>query len=122
MTREMICITCPIGCRLTVDIDASGKVLVSGNGCARGVVYAEAEIRAPKRVVTFCVRAAGSAQKPGTTMVPCKTKDAFPKELIPRLIAELRALRVELPVKMGGPLLRDALGTGIDVVATRSVD
>ena len=124
MAREMICISCPIGCRLTVETDSSGNILVSGNGCARGVVYAEAEMRSPKRVVTSCVRAgrAGAARASGWTMVPCKTKEAFPKETIPRLLEELRRTQIELPVKLGDPLLRDALGTGIDVVATQSVE
>lgn len=122
MAREMMCITCPIGCRLTVEVDASGSIRVTGNGCARGVVYAEAEMRSPKRVVTFSVRAAASSRAAGSTMVPCKTKEAFPKERIPELIEELRKLRAELPIKTGDPLLRDALGTGIDVVATMSVD
>ncbi len=117
MAREMICITCPIGCRLRVEEGADGGLSVSGNGCARGVAYAEAEIRSPRRVVTACVRA-GEGKG---AMLPCKTKEPFPKELIPRLLGELRLLRPPLPVKMGDPLIRDALGTGIDVVATKSL-
>jgi CxxC motif-containing protein len=117
MAREMICISCPIGCRLRVETDAQRNILVSGNGCARGVAYAEAEMRAPTRVVTLCVRAGAD----GSVMLPCKTKEAFPKELIPKLIAELKEKRAGLPIALGDVIMHDALGTGIDVVATRSM-
>ena len=41
MKREMICVSCPIGCALSVELDGDGKVLsVSGNTCKRGEKYA----------------------------------------------------------------------------------
>lgn len=117
MTREMTCVTCPIGCRLTAERAESGEIRVGGNKCDRGRVYAEAELTSPKRVLTLCLRAGAG----GTAMLPCKTAAPFPKELIPELIAELRKLRVALPAALGDVVLADALGTGIDVVATRSL-
>lgn len=117
MAREMICITCPIGCRLSVEEGPGGELLVTGNRCERGKAYAEAEVRSPKRVLTLCVRAGAD----GSLLLPCKTAAPFPKERILALIAELRRLRVGLPIAMGDVVLADALGTGIDVVATRSL-
>lgn len=116
MAREMICITCPIGCRLSVEEGPAGELLVTGNKCERGKAYAEAEVKSPKRVLTLCVRAGAD----GSVLLSCKTAAPFPKEKIPALIAELGKLRVALPVAMGDAVLADALGTGIDVVATRS--
>ena len=34
--KEMICICCPMGCRLTVDDSDLSNVKVSGNTCQRG--------------------------------------------------------------------------------------
>jgi CxxC motif-containing protein len=54
--RELTCIVCPIGCRLSVEDAADGELLVTGNRCPRGAAYAVEEIRAPKRVVTATCR------------------------------------------------------------------
>ena len=54
--RSLTCIVCPIGCQLTVEIgpagpdDSYGDLSITGNRCPRGAVYAQEEIRAPKRV------------------------------------------------------------------------
>ena len=52
MTDKLICITCPLGCRLEAERGADGELLVSGNHCPRGARYAREELLAPKRVVT----------------------------------------------------------------------
>ena len=36
MIKELICISCPMGCHLKVDTD---KLEVAGNTCKRGEVY-----------------------------------------------------------------------------------
>ena len=36
MNKNMICIGCPMGCDLTVEIDNGKAVSVVGNGCAVG--------------------------------------------------------------------------------------
>ena len=46
MKREMTCISCPVGCRLTVTTDGD-EIFVEGNQCKRGAVYAENEVRNP---------------------------------------------------------------------------
>ena len=48
-TRYLTCIVCPVGCRLTVEME-DGKVLkVSGNECKRGEEYARKECVNPVR-------------------------------------------------------------------------
>ena len=45
MAKKLICISCPIGCRLTaVREEGSGEWSVSGNRCPRGRVYAQNEL------------------------------------------------------------------------------
>jgi CxxC motif-containing protein len=129
MKEELTCITCPMGCRLEAERAADGSLAVSGNRCPRGAAYAREELLAPKRVVTATCRAAGPGGTPGQAgraegsprRVPVKTSAPFPKERVGELLAAIYALEVLLPVERGQTLLADALGSGIDLVATRSV-
>jgi len=126
MKEELTCITCPLGCRLSAERAADGSLAVSGNRCPRGAAYAREELLAPKRVVTATCRIAvgddgADGREVGPRRVPCKTSAPFPKERVPELLEAIYALEVGLPVERGAVLLPDALGSGIDLVATRSV-
>lgn len=131
MTRELTCITCPIGCRLTVDSSPAGsneELSVSGNRCPRGAAYAREELLAPKRTVTATIRARRAAGAPigavvgaGSRRIPCRTDAPFPKERVAELLAEIYAAEASLPIEMGQVLIADVLGLGINVVATRTL-
>ncbi len=128
MRQELICITCPIGCHLWVEGLAGGEIQVSGNKCPRGAVYAREETVAPKRVVTATCRAGGYRDPHGPRpslaaprRVPIRTTGAIPREGIAGLLESLYALELSLPVRKGDVVMRDVLGTGIDVVVTRSI-
>ena len=56
--KEMICICCPMGCRLKV-YDEESPIRVEGNTCPRGAKYGAEEAVCPKRVVTSVVRVKG---------------------------------------------------------------
>ena len=58
MKRELICISCPIGCHIQAEMTAAGEVEVSGNRCPRGKAYALNELTDPKRMVTSVVACA----------------------------------------------------------------
>ena len=143
--RELTCIVCPIGCSLSVEEDsAAGKdfpvLTITGNRCPRGAAYAQEEIRAPKRVVTATCGIAFSATTDGGNgdrpaggdrpprsltaprRLPVKTSAPCPKEKIDELLADIYLLKVSLPVKAGQKLIADWKGTGIDVVAVRSLE
>ena len=68
-TRELICIGCPLGCMLTVEMQGSEVTNVIGNTCPRGKVYAEKEVTNPTRIVTSSVRVKGGDR----VSVSCKT-------------------------------------------------
>ncbi|TXT49526.1 MAG: hypothetical protein FD137_640 [Spirochaetes bacterium] len=124
---EMICITCPLGCHLSIQRISETEISVTGNRCSRGETYAKEELLFPKRVVTTTCRAVGlpagaqAASLYAPRRVPVRTADAFPKEKIPELLKLAANLEVTLPVRRGEVLVRDALGTGIDLVATRTI-
>ena len=121
MERKLVCISCPLGCRLTVTWEDEGDITVKGNRCAKGESYAQEEILAPKRVVTATVAVAvlAAAQRP--RRLPVKTSAPLLKEHIPALLNQLYTMEVEAPLGCGDILLEDIAGTGVDLVATRSL-
>jgi CxxC motif-containing protein len=119
-SREMVCISCPIGCRLTVRWESIEQgVRVSGNRCAKGESYALEEVQAPKRVLTATVLVRTAR---GRERLPVKTSRPLAGEHIPELLAEIYRWQLEAPVRLGQVLLPDIAGSGVDVVATRSLE
>lgn len=116
MEREIICLSCPNGCHLTVTWTNREDLDVDGGKCERGEPYAREEVFEPKRIVTAVVLTTDTE----TPVLPIKTDKPVPKQLIPPLLEALYKLRVELPVQSGTSLVSDFQGSGINVVFTRS--
>jgi len=114
-TRELTCISCPIGCPLVVTMDAGQVVSVTGNSCRRGEIYAGKEVTNPTRIVTSTVRVEGGT----AAMVSVKTREDIPKEKIFDCIRTLKGVVLQSPVRIGQVIVKDAAGTGVDIVATR---
>lgn len=125
MKREITCVVCPAGCRMTVVLDGAGKVLsVTGNTCVRGKTYAESEVTHPVRTLTTTVpirlfKNEASAAK--TVMLPVKTSRPIAKELLFEAMREIRTMSVEAPVKMGDVLAVDFMEPGVNLIACKSV-
>ncbi|MGL4977503.1 MAG: DUF1667 domain-containing protein [Cetobacterium sp.] len=113
--KEMICILCPMGCHLNIDIENDYKV--TGNSCPKGETYGKEELIAPKRVVTSIVRVYGGIHH----MVPVKTDKPIPKELIFDCMELLKDIKIESPKKVGTVVLENILGTGSNIVLTRDI-
>jgi CxxC motif-containing protein len=54
-------------------------------------------------------------------LVPVYTAEPFPKDQIHALLGKLREVELQAPVIMEQTILPDALGTGIDVIASRDL-
>jgi len=120
---NLTCIVCPIGCSLVVK-DETAELSITGNRCQRGIVYAQEEIRSPKRTVTATALITENQiadRKLSVRRLPVKTSSACPKEKIPALLEDIYKLKVSLPVKVGDVLITGWNGEGIDIVATRSL-
>lgn len=117
-TRELTCIGCPMGCPLTVTMEAGEVIRVTGNTCKRGDIYARKEVTNPTRIVTSTVRVTGG----DADMVSVKTKEDIPKGKIFACVKALKTIEVPAPVHIGDVLLRDVAGTGVDIVATKNVE
>ncbi|MBN2389867.1 MAG: DUF1667 domain-containing protein [Anaerolineae bacterium] len=115
---KMICITCPMGCTLEVDHEGATVLSVAGNSCLRGKKHVEEELRDPRRMVATTVQVKDGLHP----LAPVCTTAPFPKPRIFELLAALRAIEIPAPVAMNQVVLADALGTGIDVVASRAMD
>ena len=125
--REMVCIVCPKGCKITVDDMPSALIphpssfslhpsAIKGALCKRGVAYATEEITAPKRMVTTLVQVAGRRAP-----LPVKTAAPVPKGKIFEVLATTHSARVSAPVRIGDVIVADVCGTGVDIVATGTV-
>ena len=118
MNREMLCISCPLGCRLKV-LGSMEDLRITGHRCLRGEIYAREEVANPKRVVT-----ATAAIKGGLNMVrmPVKTDAPLPKQNIAALLNDLYQMELAPPINRGDVIIDNYKGTGVSVIATRSCE
>ena len=117
MKEELICTICPLGCSLEIEHDTKSIITIQGNECKRGLTYAEKEIFHPERTVTTTVRISGS----DIPLLPVKTDSPVPREMCQNIVQEAGTLCVTAPVKAGEVVAGNILGTGCNLVATRSV-
>lgn len=116
--RELICIGCPMGCPIVVEME-EGKVLsVTGNTCPRGESYARKEVTNPTRIVTTTVRVDGGK----VPMINVKTERDIPKDKIFECIAALRGVTIKAPVHIGDIILENVADTGVNIVAAGNVE
>jgi CxxC motif-containing protein len=124
--KDLTCIICPAGCSLAVEEGPPGpdgfpELTIRGNRCPRGAVYAQEEIRSPRRVVTATCGILDDGAGPGLRRIPVKTTSPCPREKIPGLLAEIYRTKVRLPVKTGELIITNWQGSGIDVAAARTL-
>ncbi len=112
---ELICIGCPRGCHLKVDEENGYKV--TGNSCPVGAEYGANELRNPTRTLTTTVAITGGRHH----SLPVKTDKPLPKGLLFEAMEALRNVTVQAPVKMGDVIVKDILGTGVNIIATRDM-
>ena len=113
--RELICIGCPMGCPLTVELEGGEILSITGHTCRRGEVYARKEVTNPTRIVTSTVDVEGGK----VARVSVKTKEDIPKEKIFQCVKALKGVTVKAPVHIGDVIVAKVADTGVDIVATR---
>ena len=117
MKKEIICTVCPRGCAITVE-GCDGKVTsIEGNGCKRGLSFAETEFTAPVRLLTSTVRVAGKENE----LLPVRTRTPILRDKLFDVMNAIRATTVTLPVKQHDVVIADVCGTGVDVIASRDM-
>lgn len=115
---EYTCIACPKGCTVEVEYEGDEIVDISGYACRRGKEYVRGEFKDPRRILTTTVKVSGGV----LPRLPVRTEEGVPKGKLECCLAEINKVDREAPVEIGETLVKDVCGTGIDVVASRSLD
>lgn len=115
MKKDLICVSCPLGCMLSVELSEKGAVIsVTGNTCPRGKKYAEDECTNPVRMLTSTVKVNGGK----LAVVPVKTSVPIPKGKMFDCMKVINNEVVDAPVRMGDVIICNICDTGADIVAT----
>ncbi len=115
--KEITCITCPAGCRLEVTLQGR-SIRVRHNECKKGIEFASEEIFNPTRMFTTTI----GIESKKVRRLAVRTRTPAPKNRIREMVAEVKKVKVSAPVKMGQVIIKDLLGTGVDVVASSTVE
>ncbi|MEN3008932.1 DUF1667 domain-containing protein [Pseudothermotoga sp.] len=115
--EKIVCVLCPMGCKIKYNA-VDGKIIsLEGNRCPRGVSYLEDELREPKRIVPTSVRVVNGEMP----LVSVKTSKPIPRRLISQFMQTVKNVKVEAPIRVGDVIIKNVLDTGADVIATRTV-
>lgn len=113
--ETVICIGCPLGCRVVVDLDRRGKVAgMRGARCRQGERYVLKELKEPMRTLTTTLRTTDRE----FPLLPVRTSRPVLKTLLLDIMKETAGVVVKPPVKCGQVLVPDVCGSGADLVAT----
>jgi CxxC motif-containing protein len=117
MDREIICIMCPLGCRIKVQVEGQEVKQVEGEGCKKGVKYAQQEVTFPGRILTTTV----ATDSPEMPLLPVRSNKALPKEKLIECMKHISKHSVTGSVKLGQTVIKNILGLGADIVACRTI-
>ena len=101
--KQLVCIGCPRGCRLTIE-ENNGEYTVTGNTCPRGKEFA----------ICSTVKTAFS----DVPVLPVRVSDDIPKEKIFDVMREINAVTLKERIGRGDAVIKNVLGLGVDVIAT----
>lgn len=115
----MVCIVCPVGCRMTLikDDNLESGYKIVGNKCKRGEKYGIEELSNPTRVLTSTVKIRNGI----FNRLPVKTDGVVPKGLLFECMKVINKIEVVSPVEVGQVLIENILGTGVNIVSSRSM-
>jgi len=115
MIKKLICIECPNGCAVSVDIEGDKITKISGNKCPKGEKYAREEIKNPRRILTTSVLAEDLSFK----MISVRTNKPIPKKDLLRAMEKVKKIRIKKPVHVGDIIVENFMDLGADLIATR---
>lgn len=115
--KHFVCVVCPIGCEIDVVHDGGKIISTEGNKCEKSEEFVSQELVEPMRILTTTVRIEASKWP----VVPVRTDKAVPKRLFPRIMRQLRRIKLQAPVNMLDVVVSDVAGTGANVITTRTM-
>ena len=117
MKNEIICISCPLGCYLTVNHNQNKVKNVIGNRCSLGLNYAKKEILNPERTLTTTVKVSNG----NLPLVSVKTSQPIPKNKIFDAMKLLAKIKIDAPVEIGEKIIQNIFDTNANVIATKNI-
>lgn len=115
--KELVCVNCPMGCRISVELEGDQVLSVSGNSCPRGKEYALKECIRPERILTSTVKVNGGVHR----VLPVITSKEIPLDMIFDAMEIVKKTEINAPIHEGDVIIHDILNTGADVIASRSM-
>lgn len=117
MNNPLICIVCPKGCKVTVT-EKDGILSTTGNACPKGHDYAIQESTDPKRILTTTIKITGANHD----RCPVVSNGPLPKGDLFKVLSLLEGLEVQAPITVNTVILDNVLGSGIDIVSSRTME
>jgi len=112
--KQLICISCPNGCHLSVD---ETTMEVEGNKCPRGILFAKQELTNPIRTVTSTVRTIF----PEFPVISVRTTKDISKAKIMPLMKLLNTIVVNEKLAINSIVIQNVLDTGADIITTTNM-
>ncbi len=118
--KKIRCIACPEGCKIDVLYNLSKSAIESmeGHRCKRGIKFTEQEIKNPVRILTTTI----SIRSNKKNRLPVRSSAPAPKEKIRQMVLEAKKIKVVPPISMGDILARNFLDTGVDLIASETLN
>jgi len=117
MEKDFVCTVCPLGCKIKAEYEGKTIHRITNACCPHGRMYVKNEILNPVRVLTSSVAVQGGVYP----LVSVRTDGFIPKELMQQAMAVLHEVVVAAPVQIGDIIVKNLLGTGVNVIATKNV-
>ena len=115
MQKSVICIECPMGCNVSLEVEGDAVLSSSGYGCKRGKIYAEQEVIRPMRILTTTLLTSDGR------MIAVKTSGPIDKTDLLAVMDEIRACRPSTPIALGEVLI-PSIRDGVDLIAADRLD
>ena len=125
LRNEFVCVVCPNGCTIDAEFEPAGPssagapklIAFQGARCARGEAWIKQEIESPMRTIATSVLVKGGDY----ISTSVRTERPIPLAAVPEVMASLRGVVLDAPVKIGQVVLTNPAGTETDIIATRDV-
>ncbi len=116
--KTFTCIVCPKSCSVNLTIEEEKILSVKGFGCKQGKEYGVNEFNNPKRMLSTTVHVENGV----LPCLPVISNQEIPKSKLQECLLLLYKLKVMAPIKEEQVIIKDILGTGADIIASRDMN
>jgi CxxC motif-containing protein len=117
MPEEVTCIMCPLGCSVEVQIDGQEVSVKKGCRCKEGMKFVKMEAIFPGRILTTTMRTDSS----DFPLLPVRSNKEISKEKLLDCVRKISQQNISIPVVLGQTVVENILGSGVDIIACRSI-